>query len=247
MRLLLSGEGPTDIGSTRPTAEGAEFMPGPMAWFVDRLLGARLGYSILELHESGADCVRHVHEAELSAGARTGSTLLPGVRFGKGTAFFTRNAQVLGLMAQQDAEAMGQPVIAVLFRDSDGTRSVPRKQWQQKVDSIERGFELVDFGSGVPMVPRPKSEAWLICALKTPPYQHCEALEDSPGNDGSPNALKARLAALQGREPGTAEQVDWVRSGRIDPAAIDMPSCEAFRMALGRAAHAIGLGAAIGA
>lgn len=246
MRLLLSGEGPTDIGMTRLTAEGLQFVPGPMAWFVDRLLEPRLGYSLLELQESGADCVRHMHEADLAAGAKRGSLLLPGVRFGKGTAFFTRNAQVLGLMARLDAKQTGQPVVAVLFRDGDGTGSVPKVQWQQKVDSIARGFELVEFDAGVPMVPRPKSEAWLICALKTPAYQHCDALEDSPGNDGSPHALKARLAALHGSEPGADVQADWVRKGQVDPAAIDMPSCDAFRAALDRAAHAIGLGAAPG-
>jgi len=246
MRLLLSGEGPTDIGATRLTAQGPQFVPGPMAWFVDRLLEPRLGYSLLEQHEGAAECVRHVHESELAAGAKPGSPLLPGVRFGKGTAFFTRNAQVLGLMAQQDAKATEQPVIAVLFRDGDGTRSVPKDQWQQKFDSIARGFELVEFDAGVPMVPRPKSEAWLICALKTPPYQHCDALEDSSGNDGSPHALKPRLAALHGSEPGADIQAEWVRTGRVDPAAIAMPSCDAFRAALDRAAHAVGLGPAAG-
>jgi hypothetical protein len=172
--------------------------------------------------------------------------LLPGVRFGKGTAFFTRNAQVLGLIALEDAQFTGRPVIAVLFRDGDGTRSMPKMQWQQKFDSIARGFELVDFTTGVPMVPRPKSEAWLICALKTPPSQDCDQLEDSPGNDGSPHALKSRLATLHGSEPGADVQAEWVRTGLVDPAAIDMPSCVAFRAALDHAAHAIGLGAAPG-
>lgn len=161
MKVLLSGEGPTDIGVTRPTAGGQQFVPGPMAWFVDRLLEPRLGYSILDMHEGGADCVRHVHETELAAGAKPGSPLLPGVRFGKGMAFFTRNAQALGLMAKREAQATGQPVIAVLFRDGDGTRAVPKEQWRQKFDSIARGFGLVEFDAGVPMVPRPKSEAWL--------------------------------------------------------------------------------------
>lgn len=246
MRFLLSGEGPTDIGVSRPAAEGLQFAPGPMAWFVDRLLEPRLGYSFLELHESGADCVRHVRETELATGAKPGSPLLPGVRFGKETAFFTRNAQVLGLMAQQEANETGQPVIAVLFRDGDGTRSVARQQWKQKFDSIARGFQLVEFGSGVPMVPRPKSEAWLICALKAPPYHDCEVLENCPGNDNSPNALKAHLAELHGSEPGADVQADWVRTGRVDPTAIDMPSYVAFRNALDQAASALGLGAAPG-
>lgn len=241
MKVILSGEGPTDLGSTRPTEQGLQFVPGPMAWFVDRLLEPRLGYSLLDLYRDGADCVRHVHESELARGAKQGSPLLPGVRYGKDTAFFTRNAQVLGLMARMEAEATAQPVVAVLFRDGDGTHAIPKVQWQQKFDSIARGFELVEFDAGVPMVPRPKSEAWLLCALKIPAYQHCDALEDSPGNDNSPHALKDRLAALHGSVPGADEQAEWVRTGRVDPAAIEMPSCEMFRAALSRAADAVGL------
>ena len=246
MRLLLSGEGSTDIGATRPTADGMQFVPGPMAWIVDRLLEPRLGYSILELDETGANCVLHVSEADLIAAGKPGSPLLPGVRFGKETAFFTRNAQLLGIISKRVAAENDDGVIAVMFRDADGTRSTTPLLWQQKFDSIARGFELVEFPSGVPMVPRPKSEAWLICALKDPPYQGCAVLEEESGNDDSPRSLKARLAQLHGGDPGADTQVQWVRDGRIDPTAISMSSFDAFRNALFEAMHVIGLGAAPG-
>ncbi len=232
MKLLLSGEGPTDLGVNRAVAGGVEFVPGPMAHVVDRLLETHLGYSILRWHELGGDSVSYVGESELASLGKPGSPLFPGVKFGKGTALFTRNAQVLGLKATEEARGAAVPVVAVLFRDGDGTRSVPHTDWEQKVASIERGFELVKFNAGVPMVPRPKSEAWLLCALKSQAYAHCDALEEAPGNDASPRSLKGRLEALVGHEAPAAEQSDWVQSGRVDPQRIEMPSFRRFREAL---------------
>lgn len=235
MRLWLSGEGPADLGATHPGPDGDEFIPGPMAHIVDRLVTRHLDYSLLELHRGGGDCVRHIPETELARHGKKGSMLLPGVKFGKHNLYFTRNAQVLGLMAKDDALNSGQPAIAVLFRDSDGTQSVGSTQWQQKFDSIKRGFEIVEFPCGVPMVPRPKSEAWLLCGLNAVPHADCAQLEEASGNDNSRNSLKHRLTEALGHVPGAREQASWVETGRIDPFQIDMPSFNAFRTELDRA------------
>lgn len=239
MRLLLSGEGPTDLGHEKPAAGGMEFVPGPMAWVVDKLLERHhTGYSMLNTHQAGGDCVTYVRETALAASGRPGSPLLPGVKFGKDTAYFTRNAQVLGLLATQASAREAQPVLAVLFRDGDGVRATPVGEWQMKVDSMRRGFELVGCNTGVPMVPRPKSEAWLLCALRPSGYANCAPLEDASGNDASPNSLKKQLAALCGGEDPTAdEQADWVMTGAVDPLRIDMPSFNAFKQALHTAAQ----------
>lgn len=235
MRLWLSGEGVTDMEITRPGATGDEFVPGPMAVVVDKLIEPRLGYSLLDLHSPELECVRHVDETSLAEGGKRGPTLLAGVKYGKNTSFFTRKAQVLGLMAKQDSKDSKQPTVAVLFRDGDGTRSVPKSAWQEKFDSIKRGFALVDFDCGVPMVPRPKSEAWLLCGLRQPAYTHCAKLEDASGNDDSPKSMKAQLETVAGHAVGAAEQADWVRDGTIDPHRITMPSFDAFRTELDRA------------
>lgn len=105
---------------------------------------------------------------------------------------------------------------------------------------MKRGFDLVEFDAGVPMVPRPKSEAWLLCGKKSPPYTGCQMLEDSPGNDGSPHSLKTRLAGLVGHEPSAQEQADWFTSPNgIDPRRIEMHSFTCFRMALDAALDAV--------
>lgn len=243
MRLLLSGEGPTDLGQDRPVAGGVEFVPGPMAWVVDKLLECHhTGYSLLDAHQAGGDCITHIHETALAGLGRRGSPLFPGVKFGKGTAYFTRNAQALGLLAKQTAAQEDQPVLAVLFRDGDGVSATPVGEWQEKVDSMHRGFALVECSTGVAMVPRPKSEAWLLCALRSPGYANCAPLENASGNDTSPNSLKQQLAALcGGTDPTAAEQVEWLTSGTVDPLRIEMPSFNTFKKSLHTAAQNAGL------
>lgn len=208
------------------------FVPGPMACIVDKLIEARLGYSILDYQAQGAETVRFISETDLASYCKNGPTLLPGFKHGKGTAGFVRNAQALGLLAKAEQRESGQPVVAVLFRDSDGRAHAPVKRWADKVESMERGFALAEFDAGVPMVPRPKSEAWLLCGLKSPPYECCGVLEESPGNDDSPNSLKVRLDELMGHESAAKDQSEWIKSGKIDPQRIEMPSFTRFRAAL---------------
>lgn len=232
MRLLLSGEGPTDMGSNRPTRNGEEFVPGPMAWIVDQLVKQQLCYSLIEQSATDPDAVAFVSKAALASDQkqhRPGKPrVLPGYKRSTGTAYFVRNAEVLGARALADQTRVGRPVVAVLFRDADGTRSSPQDEWQDKVESMFEGFGRAGFSHGVPMVPRPKSEAWLLCALKDPPYQHCDALENAPGNDASPQSLKHQLSKQIGRSPSAKEQADWVRDGIVDPLRLNMPSFRAF-------------------
>lgn len=234
MRLILSGEGKKDMGHKVPTESGWEFRPGPMARIVDRLLEihSRVGYSLLDLQSQGTETVRFVDETELAQCTKPGPTKLAGLKYGKGNAFFTRNAQVLGLLAIEDYEKSKQPIMAVLFRDADPTCSSSREEWKNKFNSMLRGFDLAGFNAGVPMVPRPKSEAWLLCGLKYPSNAGCDKLEEASGNDDSPKSLKKQLVAVIGHDPSAEEQTEWITSRRIDPASISMPSFTAFRDAL---------------
>lgn len=233
MRLLLSGEGPTDMGTLRPGDSGREFLPGPMAWVVDRTLEAWLGYSLLERRENDPDAVGFVSKSELESDAKASRPGKPralrGLKSETGTLYFRRNAELMGRRALRESTSTARPVITVLFRDGDGTRSCPRNEWQQKLKSMEDGFRIAGCLTGVPMLPRPKSEAWLLCALKAQPYQHCAALEDASGNDNSPNSLKTQLDALIGHTAGAEEQAQWVRDGRVDPNRLDLPSFLTFR------------------
>jgi hypothetical protein len=54
------------------------------------------------------------------------------------------------------------------------------------------------------MLPKPKSEAWLLCAGQTVQHSHA-ALEDISGNDDSPNSAKNKWEAFMGA-PQTQQQ-----------------------------------------
>jgi hypothetical protein len=238
MMLLLSGEGPSDIGTNLgggPMCEGAQFKPGPMSVIIDQLTELRLGYSLLD---SGAACFVDEHELAVRSKGLSipRSPRLPGEKVERDTIYFRRNAQALGVIAKGLEVERECPIVAVLFRDSDGSNTSTRSLWEDKFYSIVRGFEDVEFECGAPMVPKPKSEAWLLCALKENPYMHCAAIEDESGNDASPNSLKKQLDAVIGHHASSEELAEWVRVGRVDCGRIiDMPSLGAFRIELDRA------------
>lgn len=232
MWLLLSGEGPTDLGDSRVELlfDGVhDLEPGPLAVIVDQLVAAQLKYSVFELGHVG-----YVRKQTLDVVARErGGWVLPGRKHGVGTAMFVKNAQALAAVATKVAEQTDDEVVAILFRDADGTRSTPDSNWAEKRASMMEGFKRAQYSRGVAMVPRPKSEAWILCALKADAYSGCDALEDAPRNDHSPNSLKKQLAECLGQEP-TRDVLMEVAS-EIDAARIRMPSFLAFTEDLVRA------------
>jgi hypothetical protein len=227
MKLILSGEGPTDIGDWGQSDTGEKyFRPGPMAHFVDILLTPILGYSQLDVKDGNGAHVLFIGEGELKRRGKSDPIVLRGKKAGKGSGLLTKNAQALGLIAIDEAKRFDTPVIAVLFRDGDGTQS--RDDWNEKRASIGRGFERVEFKYGVPMIPHPKSEAWILCALKKG-YQSCESLESRSGNDASPHSLKAELAKFLDM-PVTRDSLNTlIQDERIQPERIDMPSFNDFK------------------
>jgi len=248
MILVLSGEGPSDVGTETLTTDGWKFVAGPMAVIVDQLLSRseKLNYSLLETHEVGAECVLFVSEGQLSRLRPSRPIQLPRGDDGFGNIFFRAQAYLLGKHVKEIATQRNEQAIAVLFRDGDGTRSMPREQWRQKFDSIVSGFRAADFQTGVPMVPRPKSEAWMLCGLLKHENREeaCGWLEAESGNDASPNSLKRQLALHLGHElghePTAEEQAELVKSGHITPELIDLPSFTAFRDELDRTyAHGV--------
>ena len=233
MILLLSGEGPTDIGvCLKPIGEceGADFKPGAMAWVVDKLVEPIWGYSPL----STKSCV-FVSEHSLGHYCRSGrvGTILPGKKRPAETGYFFKNARGLAQMAKARAAQDKCNVGAVLFRDSDGTVASQRSLWHDQVKSIEQGFAAETFSFGVAMVPKPKSEAWLLCALQPVPYQNCARYEDLSGNDASPKSAKDALKNTLMTKKKEYENVPkMIEQGTIDPQRIQMPSFDRFRRRL---------------
>jgi len=235
--LLLSGEGPSDIGTCDNMTgfcDCSSFVPGPMAVFVDQLVEIVLGYSCL-----GIGCLRFVSEhqlKEIGSGLKQKRRLtLPGKKKQRETGYFEKNARALAVTAKQLMVELNDEVVAVLFRDVDGTRSTKRGLYEAKRDSMMRGFEMEEYAKGIPMMPNPQSEAWLLCAVQESPYDNCDKLENMSGNDNSPNDLKTQLEKTIGEHVGAQELAEMALDGRIDVHRIDMPSMNWFKKRLSEA------------
>ena len=234
MILLLSGEGKTDIGECGNHSEccdAGNFLPGPMAIFIDQLVKAKLQFSCLEFN-----CVRFISKhqlIEIGEGLRQKRQMtLPGKKKQRETGYFEKNARALAVAAKKLMTQLDDEVISVLFRDVDGTRSTKRGLYEAKRDSMLRGFKLEQYAKGVPMVPNPQSEAWLLCAVKENPYNHCNHLENMSGNDNSPSDLKTQLDNALGEHVGAIGLAEMAKDGRLDVHRIDMPSMNWFKARL---------------
>lgn len=217
MKLLISGEGPSDLGACN-NAQGecsdGDFNQGPMVVWLARLWEALWDYNLLDTPEA----VRYISEKVLAERAKHSGKRMQSLRGKKQaveTGLYFNNAMQLGLMAKQLVVSDQVPVMAVLFRDADGTRSAPGQMWQAKWDSIMNGFAAADFDFGVPMLPKPKSEVWLLCASSTAKHSHT-ALEAISGNDNAPHSAKKQWEALMGCPQTAQRAADWCASHPSD-------------------------------
>lgn len=234
MIWVLSGEGPTDIGQcTNALGESNDdsFIPGPMTVIIDQISEPRLGYSMRDY----PDCLYFINESALSARTRALPIRLQPARSkkkGSETGYFFSNTMALGYKALDLENKTNDKAIAVLFRDHDGSRSDSAKDWDTKWKSMRDGFERSRFSRGVPMLPKPKSEAWLICAAQSD-LNDCSQLELISGNDASEKSAKKKLDAVLGGHQSAAELCDWLDAHPFNiDRALTMPSFKAFKNAL---------------
>jgi hypothetical protein len=231
MYFLFSGEGPTDLGigtGAGMICEGDEFGHGPMAIIVDQMVEDRQGYSPLGVSVCGIVSEHSLSERKGQLKPAKKSIRLPGVKQPKETRYFFNNARLLARIAQEKRAELADEVVAVLFRDSDGTASAGRGLWDDQRRSMIQGFDEEGFARGVPMIPRPKSEAWILCGLTGNPNYGGAPLEERSGNDNSPNSLKDELRTFAGKSLAREMLCEMVRDRRIDYRKIALPSFDAF-------------------
>jgi len=229
MYFLFSGEGPTDLGvcaHNTQTCEGNKYHYGPMTVMVDQIVDGRHGYSLLETGYCGFVSRRTLVDQAAELKKARKAIRLPGKKRAKETRYFFNNARALARIATKRQNELNDDVVAVLFRDAD-TASAGRGSWDDKRRSMLEGFNEEGFPRGVPMIPKPVSEAWLVCALQEHPYQNCAGLEKQ-----SPQSLKRRLEQLLGRRPSRKELVQMVADRTIDVDRLKMSSFTAFRSRL---------------
>ena len=238
MILVLSGEGTTDLGSCTNAlgqCSGDDLAIGPLTVLIDQII-PRLqgGLSVLANRER----LYYASESKLRERAKAFPSRLKPARSKKReaeTGYFFGNAVALGVIAKEIEAETGQNAIAVLHRDCDSTRSVQAGMWQIKHDSMLDGFKFSRFPRGVPMLPKPTSEVWWLCAAQQQPYQHCSRLEELPGNQASPNHPKKKLDAAFGEHKSAAELCEWLDENPFDSVRAEaMPSFKAFKDELER-------------
>lgn len=237
MYFLFSGEGPSDCGST-PLVDrismGDDFQVGPMVCIASRLIEEHDGYSPLHSHCCALACRPALRKAIGGPSYGKNSLRFRGIGRDAETLDLRRSAGALAQLAKEWAAELGDEVVAILFRDSDPnseTRASER-MWESQQNEVLEGFAEKSFGQGVPMIPRPTSESWLICALKERPYQDCRRLEERSKSFKAKRPLKQQLQELIGERPTRELLCNLIEDGCINPVRIDMPSFNAFRARL---------------
>ncbi len=240
MIVVLSGEGPTDLGqcnNAQGNCSDGDLQIGPMTVLLDQMLESRLDYSLCSI-PGGYQYVGKaaLEEREEARKKEHRSFSFVGKKRAQETGYFYINAWMLADIALQIESEREDQVLAVLFRDCDGTRSTMSGIWETKWDAMVNGFNRAEFSRGVPMLPKPTSEAWLLCAAQNKPYQNCRKLEELPGNVESANHPKKKLDAAFGAHKSANELCEWLDENPIDEArASFMPSFKAFKLELERA------------
>ncbi len=233
MYFLFSGEGSTDMGTGKHNnriCEGDDYEPGPMALLIEQLVTAKKrSSSVLQGQCGFLPKTALVKRAKPNRPGKK-NFMLPGAKTKKDTRYFYSTAYSFGITAIEKSQTRGEQVVAVLFRDSDDRKSSGRKEWSDKWDSMIRGFAAAKFDAGVPMLPKPISEAWLLCALKEKgPYDNCAALERRSPSPKAKRPLKQELNDVCGGNSSRSNLCALVEQKRVSADNIDMPSFNAFR------------------
>lgn len=217
MKVILSGEGPSDLGSKN----GSQFQKGPMCYILD-VLFAKVGIIFDYDYKSEHELKLLKKEKRRFCLGKKGCS--------KEHRDFFISAKMLALYAKDDG---AKDSIVILFKDSDGTRSASSSLWQEKWDAVISGFSSASFENGIPMIPRPKSEAWLLGYYQKnlknqTAYNNCERFEEYPGNDASQKSLKKLLStALKTDNPYELIKQEDIKN--IDWDRINMPSFNKFK------------------
>ena len=232
--ILVTGEGSSDMGGSnngQPISTGEFYNLGPMA-----LLAVRLLQKIIpDWNEDNIDfqspnnwmtCISGNELARQAKGVRKHR---PSTKLKKGFVEHANRATTMAGYAKDNGHQL-----AFYFHDTD------KFDFDDFHQSIMLGFNGIDGVHGIPMLPKPTSEAWFICGRKQDPYAHCTALETVlSGNDAASNenAPKKVLARFLGQEATTEQQYEMVTG--IDITRIDMPSYNQFKTDLTKAIEGV--------
>ncbi|MEW6350521.1 MAG: hypothetical protein AB1646_15765 [Thermodesulfobacteriota bacterium] len=142
IEMLLSGEGPSDIGEKDP--QNGTFNHGPIAVLTSRILAWNHKHDVTFHFRTRAELKSHVMTLKGKPKGQKGTA-------GKGHSLL---AFKLAWVAKEN-----NCDVAVLMRDADN------RDFTEVYEEIRSGFVAARFDRGIPAVPVPKSEAWIICCV----------------------------------------------------------------------------------
>jgi hypothetical protein len=235
--MIFSGEGSTDTGTKE--------YPGPMIYLVDQILIKKFSFSIID-----QECFTVISRKQLGDHVKTFRPLpkeraieqvvLQRKKRKKETGTFYANARALGILAKEFSQKH-DVVCAVFFQDAD---SIEQQEWQKKWDSVIDGFSDANFTNGVPMIPKPISEAWILCAIYRAknPVQNCDGLENTKHGNQSEHALKIELENELNEQPTRELLNEKIMNQEINIQLINLPSFNQFKEILDSRLQTVDLG-----
>ena len=225
MKCLFLGEGPTDLGVNNPLGD-VRLKKGPMALIVD-FLAERMnvfGIDYELLSRGDVSLALKNSKRKISPRPKEVDRELNSIY---------KSAWYIGRKALE-----GHKNAAIYFHDPDRTNSEPRYKAGLMEKAMIVGFGLSGFENGIPMIPIPRSEAWLLAYFQRGlegqiAYNKAERFEKLPANDKSPKSAKKLLQKAVGARTESDvsakimeefHEIDWTR--------VDMPSFNRFRSRL---------------
>ena len=225
MKCILLGEGETDLG-VKGYAKEPCFKKGPMTLVIDFLAKERNVLSINYKFLTRGDVERGLKDSKRKISPR------PKDVDSKERSIYLSAWYIGGKAVSERQDA------AIYFHDPDRTKSEPRDRYARIEKAMNRGFDMVGFDKGIPMVPVPRSEAWLLAYFqkgieKQCAYNKAEWFEGLPASDKSPKSAKKELQKAVGarNESETYSKV-MEEFKNIDWKRVDMPSYNRFRARL---------------
>jgi|TARA_B110000240_G_scaffold159780_1_gene178246 hypothetical protein len=240
--ILVTGEGPTDIGysitgqdiSTNDLGADDEFCKGPFYRLLERMLLRFMpNWNSDQYDEANPISTSYVSHGYLSRRSKELAKGNKKFRFAgkdmpKGFTGLTKQSTELAKLAT----ALGCQM-AFYFHDTDGNNqdksSVSRLQ-EKMVNAAKQGFVSGGFENCIAMVPKPTSEAWLICSCKDNAYDACGNLERTlSGNDDSPPEQSPKLVLENIIGAAYTDPILHQKIEELDIGRMDMPSFNQFR------------------
>lgn len=240
--ILVTGEGPTDIGysltgqniSTNVVGSKAEFCNGPFYRLLERMLLRFMpnwnSDQFDEANPISASYVSHGHLSRCSKELAKGNKKFrfAGKSMPKGFAGLTKQSTELAKLASELGCEM-----AFYFHDTDGNnqnKSSASRLQENMVNAAKQGFRSGGLESCVAMIPKPTSEAWLICSCKANAYDACGNLEVTlSGNDDSPPEQSPKLVLESIIGAAFTDPILYEKIEELDIERMDMPSFNQFR------------------